>query len=146
MKPKNRVMCPDCGRAKMLFETEKEANTFLKFNMSAVNPDGKRTMRVYYCPACCGYHISSHEYNGNNDRTDKLIKAYHDDLIMRGNKVKTDPSIEAGLLVDDLAKQGLKTRREVSAYLRTKKDIDVNVKELARIKYYTEYNIPKNTT
>lgn len=30
MKPKNRVMCPDCGRSKMLFETETKANNFIK--------------------------------------------------------------------------------------------------------------------
>ncbi len=80
MKPKNRVMCPDCGRSKMLFETEKKAENFLKFNGNEVNPKGDRTMRVYYCPACCGYHISSHVYKGDNTKTDKLIEAYKRDL------------------------------------------------------------------
>ena len=33
MKPtKNRVYCRDCGRVKMLFETEKQADTFIRFN------------------------------------------------------------------------------------------------------------------
>lgn len=139
MKPKNRVMCPDCGRAKMLFGTEKEANTFLKFNMDAVNPDGKRNMRVYYCPACCGWHISSHEYNGNNDRTDKLIAAYKRDL-----KMKQDPTEEGNMLFRELEVNGFKTRTEVNAFLRTKKGVSGNVKEYARLKYYKEHNIKKD--
>ena len=32
VKPKNRVMCPDCGKSKMLFETEKKAENFIKWN------------------------------------------------------------------------------------------------------------------
>ena len=31
-KPKNRVLCPDCGREKMLFETEKKAKLFIEYN------------------------------------------------------------------------------------------------------------------
>lgn len=143
MKPKNRVMCPDCGRAKMLFETEKEANTFLKFNMDAVNPDGTRTMRVYYCPACCGYHISSHEYTGDGKKTERLIKAYHVDI--QQNKSDHGPNVEACLLVEAMAKQQLKTRSEVNQYLRTRKDLPDWIRAQARLKYYKEYNIKKGT-
>ena len=33
MKPtKCKVFCLDCGRSKMLFDTEKKAQTFIKFN------------------------------------------------------------------------------------------------------------------
>ena len=78
MKPKNRVMCPDCGREKILFESEKKAKNFIKFNGSELVDDISK-LRVYYCPACCGYHISSHEYKGGN-RTDKLIERYKKDL------------------------------------------------------------------
>ena len=40
MKPsKNKVFCYDCGRNKMLFETEKKANTFLKFNADVIEED-----------------------------------------------------------------------------------------------------------
>ena len=28
---KNRIMCPECGRAKMLFEAESKAKNFIKF-------------------------------------------------------------------------------------------------------------------
>jgi len=73
-------MCPDCGRQKLLFETEKKAQTFIKFNGDEVNPDGTRELRPYYCPACCGYHISSKPYRGNYEgRTDRLIERYYRD-------------------------------------------------------------------
>lgn len=37
MKPtKNRVYCRDCGRVKMLFETEKQADTFIRFNREEI--------------------------------------------------------------------------------------------------------------
>ena len=137
---KNRIFCPDCGRAKMLFETEKQANNFLKFNMDAVNPDGSRTMRVYYCPACCGYHISSHEYTGKNDKTDKLIEAYHRDVESRRM-----PTVEGGKLFDELVKNGFKTRSEVNKYLRSIKDVEDSSKNYARQKYYDEYHITKNS-
>lgn len=79
MKPKNRVMCPDCGRQKLLFETEKKAETFIKFNGNELsdNPD---KLRVYYCPACCGYHISSKPfYNGYEGRTERMLERYYRD-------------------------------------------------------------------
>lgn len=83
MKPtKNRVMCPDCGRQKMLFETERKAQDFIKWNGDDIWTGGKE-LRVYYCPSCCGYHISHHEHRESYDvRTDNLLNAY--------NKVKVN--------------------------------------------------------
>ena len=57
VKPKNRVFCPDCQRQKMKFETEKQAHDFIKWNSS--NFDGKIPSRIYWCEACCGYHITA---------------------------------------------------------------------------------------
>ena len=31
-KPKNRIICPDCGKPKMVFESESKAKNFIKFN------------------------------------------------------------------------------------------------------------------
>ena len=134
MKPKNRVMCPDCGRAKMLFETEKQANTFLKFNMNAVNPNGDKIMRVYYCPACCGYHISSHEYKGGN-RTDRLIEAYHKDI------EKENEEVWSSKVFDELISRNFKTRSEVVDYLKKRSDLPKKVKQKAKADYYKEKNI-----
>ena len=58
MKPtRNRVMCPDCWRLKMLFKTRKKAINFIKWNKDELEY-GSETLRAYYCPKCCGWHIS----------------------------------------------------------------------------------------
>jgi hypothetical protein len=36
MKPTHRIFCPDCGKPKMLFETERKAQDFLKWNASEI--------------------------------------------------------------------------------------------------------------
>jgi hypothetical protein len=85
-KPKNRVICPDCGRPKMLFETEKKAQLFIKFNGDSITDDVSK-LRTYYCPACCGYHITSKPVNPKGyHNTERMIKNYHKD-VERGTKV-----------------------------------------------------------
>ena len=54
MKPtRNRVMCPDCWRVKMFFESREKAQRFIDFNGSELPFGGKR-LRPYFCPACGG--------------------------------------------------------------------------------------------
>lgn len=62
IKPKNRVYCADSMRPKMRFETEREAYDFIRWNHD--NFDEKIPSRVYWCDACCGYHITSKPENG----------------------------------------------------------------------------------
>ncbi len=76
---KKRIFCPDCGKSKILFETEKEAQTFIKFNSEEIENGEK--LRPYYCPACCGYHVSHKKhYRGFDTRTDEMIEDYRRDL------------------------------------------------------------------
>ena len=133
MKPtKSRVMCPDCRRQKMLFETEKEAKTFLKFNEEAVNPDGTREMRIYYCPACCGYHISSHKFVGDNRRTDRMIEKYREE---------TDGGIGAATeLYEKLEAEKPTTRKAVNRWLK-EQGYSNRAKDIARLRYYKEHKI-----
>ena len=96
-KPKNcRVMCPDIGRPKMLFDTEAKALNFIKFNGEEITDDTSK-LRVYWCDACCGYHISSHKPKKWDDgrRTEKLIKAYKKDIKKTDKISKVDGTIEA---------------------------------------------------
>lgn len=73
--PKNRVMCPDCGKSKQLFETERKANDFIKWNGDSI--EHGESLRAYYCPSCCGWHISHQKYRPMYDRnTDRLLDAY----------------------------------------------------------------------
>ena len=48
-KPKNRIICPDCGKPKMVFESESKAKNFIKFNSDDI--EFGSDMRPYYCPA-----------------------------------------------------------------------------------------------
>ena len=75
-KPKNRVWCPDCGKPKMRFETEKKAENFIKWNGDNLE-ENNGTLRAYYCPACCCWHIShKKKWWGYDHRTDDLISAF----------------------------------------------------------------------
>jgi len=77
MKPtRNRVMCPDCWRVKMLFESKEKAQAFIHWNGKEL-PYGGNRLRPYFCPACCGWHISHLEYKADYEgRTDRLISEY----------------------------------------------------------------------
>lgn len=77
-------MCPDCGRVKMLFETESKARNFIKWNGSDIDTKGGK-LRTYLCPACGGYHISSKPHKkGYDNSTDRLIALYKTSV--RANK------------------------------------------------------------
>lgn len=99
---KCRVMCPDCQRQKMLFETEKKALNFLKFNADNLRYTTDH-MRAYYCEACGGWHITSKEYSTKFEgRTDKLIEAYKKD---KNNITSLDVSIFVDKTVEEIGKQ-----------------------------------------
>ena len=127
-KPKNRVLCPDCGREKILFETEKKANLFIEYNWESLTDD-KDKLRIYYCPACCGYHISSHKYKGDNRNTERLINNYNKDKRL---------DFEFFSLRDDCLLKNFKTRKEFLKYV---KSADVkNLKTIQRVISYFDIN------
>lgn len=61
MKPtKNRIFCIECGKPKMLFESESKAMNFIKFNsMEIEQTNGRAPVRAYYCSMCGGWHVTS---------------------------------------------------------------------------------------
>ena len=63
MKPtKNHVYCPACRHTKMLFETQKKADNFIKFNgeeIKSCSKYGKAPVRSYFCCMCAGWHVTS---------------------------------------------------------------------------------------
>ena len=79
MKPsKCRVMCPDCHTPKMQFQTEKEAERFIEYNGADIH-EHPEELRVYYCPSCCCYHISSKPQKKYSTSTQRLLDAYYQD-------------------------------------------------------------------
>ena len=137
-KPKNRVMCPDCGRQKMLFESESKANSFIKWNKDEIENGDK--LRAYYCPACCGWHISHQKFHKDMEgRTDKLIEAYN-------NQKKTHNEYDYQLideLYNKLKELNLKSRKQVNSLLNQKEYSNYSqfIKQEAKVKYYTENNL-----
>lgn len=69
MRPndKNRIVCPDCGKPKMQFESERKALDFIKWNAEDF-PQGGESLRAYYCKACCCWHISHKHYSSGYGR------------------------------------------------------------------------------
>lgn len=140
-KPKNRIMCPDCGKQKMLFETEAKANSFIKWNKDTISNGDE--LRAYYCPACCGWHISHMKFHKNMEgRTDKLIEAYNKEKA-KARQIDID---NIDVLYNDLKEHGFKTRKEVNQYLNSLEPFTYSkfTKVEAKIKYYTEFNILKD--
>ena len=117
------MLCPDCGKPKILFESESKANNFIKFNASEI-PNGDK-LRSYYCPACCGWHVSSHEYDGIN-RTARLLYAYHKYKNNFKSKRTSKHSTEEIQIMHDIANllrnKNISTRRELKLYLNKLRD------------------------
>ncbi len=61
----------------MVFETEKKAQNFMKFNNQNFDTDVV-PVRAYYCSACGGWHVTKRKTwnTKKEDPLDKLVKAY----------------------------------------------------------------------
>ncbi|MDO4510378.1 MAG: hypothetical protein Q4B68_00990 [Bacteroidales bacterium] len=78
MKPtKNKNYCMGCHRPKMLFETQKKADNFIRYNAEEIMEEtGVAPVRSYYCVFCGGWHITSNpslESAENLNRRDRKI-------------------------------------------------------------------------
>lgn len=65
-KPKaiNCIYCPQCKKEKLQFKTFKQAKRYLDYNAEKVAVmNGNKPIRVYWCSACCCYHITSKPKN-----------------------------------------------------------------------------------
>ncbi|MBE0639411.1 MAG: hypothetical protein IH598_12910 [Bacteroidales bacterium] len=92
MKPtKNRVFCKDSRRSKMLFETEKKADTFIKFNSETIEQEsGYKPERSYFCVYCGGWHVTSHkECSTTLSRTEKVLNEYKQEIEKKAKLLET---------------------------------------------------------
>lgn len=72
MKPKNRVYCYGCQKSKMLFDTQKKAENFIKYNTEGIlEENGKAPVRSYYCELCGGYHVTSSTSKVKGEKMDE---------------------------------------------------------------------------
>lgn len=63
MKPtKNRIYCKACNGIRMLFETRRKGENFIRFNADEILKEtGYAPVRCYYCKICGGWHVTSNE-------------------------------------------------------------------------------------
>lgn len=101
VRPKNRVYCPECRRQKMKFNTEKEANDFIRWN--GKNFDEKAPLRVYWCEGCCAYHITARPI-GNVGVTVNMTLPYLTDALEK-DKVRVVRTVKAIYNVLNILKQ-----------------------------------------
>ena len=90
MKPtKNRVYCNDCGKTKMLFDTEKKADNFIAFNQEEIRKEaGYAPQRSYFCLFCGGWHITSIKEDIGKSKNEELLEKL---LIEKANKKEKTP-------------------------------------------------------
>lgn len=80
MKPtRNNVFCKESMRTKILFENQKKADNFIKFNAEDIAQEsGYKPIRSYYCEFCAGWHVTSKKENSHIiSRTEKVLDYYH---------------------------------------------------------------------
>lgn len=108
--PKNRIFCNECGRKKLLFETEGKAKTFIKYNAEEIEErNGFAPNRTYYCESCGGWHVTHKENRPEftSTPTQRAIQAYHNSVASIGTSWQ---DVEyAGVFLDDEAKEKLMT-------------------------------------
>lgn len=79
MKPnKSFVYCTNGNRRKILFETEKKAENFMKFNNEEIKKEsGYSPQRSYYCIFCNGWHLTSKKVlRHEKSKKEKLVEQY----------------------------------------------------------------------
>ena len=162
MKPtKNKVFCHDCGRHKMVFESEKKANTFIKFNSDDIEfENGYAPKRSYYCIACNSWHVTSkEEVVERKSRTEQVLEKYEqekEEKKIRQEQLKSKKKKEKNINLEkntnldkqkSLAEKRIKmaeTKKKESLFKETKakrrkisellKNIELNIKIIETIK------------
>lgn len=147
MKPtKNRVFCNECRRPKMLFETEKKALLFMKFNNEEIASENDIVpTRAYFCEACGGWHLTHFSApQQNKSKTQRVIEYMHTQQAIRKaqaearkqlldeqNKIRQETHTEVINQLSEIDKQ-IKKGNTAEALALVKKLL-----ELSKTKYIT---------
>jgi hypothetical protein len=91
MKPtKSKIYCFDCGRHKILFESEKKAETFMKFNNEEIETEsGYSPNRAYYCISCNGWHVTSGEKRNVKSKTEIVLDLYREEAAEKKKRTES---------------------------------------------------------
>ena len=86
MKPnRGRVFCRECHRQKLLFDSEKKAELFIKFNAEeTAECNGYAPVRSYYCMCCGGWHVTHKPFNSEmKSVSERIVEDYNRALIKK---------------------------------------------------------------
>jgi hypothetical protein len=112
MKPKKSIYCQGAKRFKMKFETEKAAETFIKFNSEEIKEEtGYAPIRAYYCRWCIGWHTSSSKYSGVYENDKRFDVVTTNKVEAAKETVKSD-SQEVLNIKKDISELTLKGKQE----------------------------------
>ena len=100
MKPtKNKVFCVAVQRFKMLFENEKKAENFMKFNNEQIEIEsGYSPKRSYFCTSCGGWHLTSMHQKIGLSKNEQILEQ----LIEQNQKMPTIKAEKKDKMFNDL--------------------------------------------
>ena len=136
MRPndKNRIMCPDCGRPKMQFESERKAQDFIKWNADGFE-NGGESLRAYYCKACCCWHISHKQYWwGYGKQLDSKIEAFKQ---QKGNSGKRLDKLIRSSNIEPAIRQAEEIYSQLNLEFKSRKDLRSTISDF--LKDHEEY-------
>lgn len=120
MKPnKIRRFCPDCGRVKAVFDTEKAAKMFIEYNGDDIMANGGYVpTRVYYCDLCCGWHVTSRK-----NYEHKSLARLTVDTVMQRNREKEQKKKEKARQRENREKEKIQQTSEAPSTKQQKPSV-----------------------
>jgi len=143
MKPvKNRFFCKDCGKIKMLFETEKKAENFIKFNSEKIEEEsGFKPERTYFCIACNGWHVTHTKENLNTkSKTEKLLDFYNYEIEQKALRKTQQQAFRKEQKALELAQ---KKEQETQEHAQKIEDLEKSLNKVE--KYIARLEKPKDS-
>ena len=133
IKPKDRIWCPVIRRSKLLFDSEKKAQNFIKFNAEDIkNSGGVAPVRSYFCEVCGGWHVT-HRWR-NTGKVDRNIKKFIDNHSEKAHHNPSRPVKEKPEEIRETAKKyflenyrKFSCKKDFKEYLKNNPD---NLKQL----------------
>ena len=151
MKPtKNRVFCKDCGKVKMLFDTEKKAENFIRFNSNEIEHDtGYKPERCYFCRYCGGWHVTSHKECWDiKSRTEIVLDLYEQEkeekALIKARQKAFKKEEEALLRAQKREEEALIKAQEVENLKKCLKKLEKCIEILGTLEKYKTFEECKN--
>jgi len=111
----------------MLFESEKKANTFIKFNSEEIEENsGYSPLRSYFCISCSGWHVSSKLTFNKVSKTEKIIEKYEKEKEKRLIQRKINQET-AKLRNDELKRKYELIKYQINNLEKYEDDLDFNM-------------------